>query len=312
MCKVLAKTSDMSRKDWLLLRKAGIGGSDAGSICGLNPYRSAIAVYQDKTSNEIDDADSEAMKQGRDLEDYVAKRFTEATGKKVRRSNVMYQHDTYPYILANIDRMVVGENAGLECKTASAYSANKWKDGNIPESYYVQCAHYMAVTGADCWYIACLILGKEFIWKKIERDEELIQNLLTIETEFWNNHILPKSMPEPDGSACSEELIRKYFGASIEDKTIPLTGFDERLQRRLEITALIEKLDTEKKTIEQQLKLFMGDAEVAENEQYRVSWKNSDSARLDTKALKEEQPDIYNRYIKTIHSRRFLVKPMAS
>ena len=107
-------------------------------------------------------------------------------------------------------------------------------------------------------------------------------------------------------------MIREYFGKALEEKAIPLTGFDEQLKRRTEITQLMEKLDTEKKTIEQKLKMFMGDAEIAENEQYRVSWKNSDSARLDTKALKEEQPDIYNRYSKTIHSRRFLVKPMAS
>ena len=170
----------------------------------------------------------------------------------------------------------------------------------------------MAVTGAKAWYIAVVILGREFIWHKIERDEELIQNLISIEKDFWNNHVIPRIMPEPDGSDSSEELIREYFGKALEEKAIPLTGFDDQLKRRTEITQLMEKLDTEKKTIEQKLKLFMGDAEIAENEQYRVSWKNSDSARLDTKALKEEQPDIYNRYSKTIHSRRFLVKPMAS
>ena len=231
---------------------------------------------------------------------------------KVRRANVIFKNADYPFMFANVDRMIVGEDAGLECKTASAYSADKWKDGHIPESYQIQCHHYMAVTGAKAWYIAVVILGREFIWHKIERDEELIQNLISIEKDFWNNHVIPRIMPEPDGSDSSEELIREYFGKALEEKAIPLTGFDDQLKRRTEIAQLMEKLDTEKKTIEQKLKMFMGDAEVAENDQYRVSWKNSDSARLDTKALKEEQPDIYNRYIKTIHSRRFLVKPMAS
>ena len=312
MKKTMISTKDMSREEWLRLRKAGIGGSDAGSICGLNPFSSPIAVYQDKISEDIADFDNESMRQGRDLEDYVAKRFTEETGKKVRRANVIFKNADYPFMFANVDRMIVGEDAGLECKTASAYSADKWKDGHIPESYQIQCHHYMAVTGAKAWYIAVVILGREFIWHKIERDEELIQNLISIEKDFWNNHVIPRIMPEPDGSDSSEELIREYFGKALEEKAIPLIGFDEQLKRRTEIAQLMEKLDTEKKAIEQKLKLFMGDAEIAENEQYRVSWKNSDSARLDTKALKEEQPDIYNRYSKTIHSRRFLVKPMAS
>lgn len=301
----------MSRQQWLQYRKNGIGGSDAGAICGLNPYYSPLAVYQDKVSKSIDDEDNESMRQGRDLEDYVAKRFMEETGKKVRRANVIFQSNEYPFMFANVDRMIVGEEAGLECKTASAYSADKWKDGHIPESYQIQCHHYMAVTGAKAWYIAVVILGKDFIWHKIERDEELIQNLISIEKDFWNNHVVPEIMPEPDGSESSEELIRQYFGNAESLKTISLTGLDEQLKRRFELQELIDKLDTEKKTIDQKLKVYMGDAEIAENDKYRVSWKNTESARLDTNALKLEQPDIYKRYVRMTHSRRFLIKPVA-
>lgn len=132
----------------------GIGGSDAGAICGRNPYASLMSVYYDKTREDTADCDNESMRQGRDLEAYVAQRFKEATGKKVRRSNIMYQSEEYPFMLANVDRLVVGELAGLECKTASAYSADKWKDDNIPVHYQIQCHHYMAVTEAKAWYLA--------------------------------------------------------------------------------------------------------------------------------------------------------------
>lgn len=308
MKRKMISTKDMSHEEWLRFRKSGIGGSDAGAICGLNPYSSPIAVYQEKVSKDIEDYDNEAMRQGRDLEDYVAERFMEETGKKVRRANVIYKSMKHPFMFANVDRMVVGEDAGLECKTASAYSADKWKDGHIPESYQIQCHHYMAVTGAKAWYIAVVVLGREFIWHKIERDEELIENLISIEKEFWNQHVIPRIMPEPDGSDSSEQLIREYFGNAEEEKRILLTGFDEQLKRRAEIAGLMEKLDTERKTIEQKLKVYMGDAEVAENEHYRIYWKNSHSERLDTKTLKQEQPDIYKQYAKTIDSRRFLVK----
>ena len=167
----LVSTLHMDHEVWLENRRKGIGGSDAGSICGLNPYSSAISVFQDKTQPLTEKPDNESMRQGRDLEEYVARRFMEETGKKVRRANAIFYKEEQPFMLANVDRLIVGENAGLECKTASAYSADKWKDGHIPESYEIQCHHYMAVTGADAWYIACVTLGKEFIWHKIERDE---------------------------------------------------------------------------------------------------------------------------------------------
>ena len=151
---------DMCREEWLRLRKTGLGGSDAGAVCGLNPYSSPMKVYRDKTCEGIEEQDNEAMRQGRDLEEYVAQRFTEATGLKVRRSNYMYRSKEYPFMIADVDRMVVGEDAGLECKTVSAYNADKWEGGDIPLHYVLQCYHYMAVTGKRVWYIAAVILGR--------------------------------------------------------------------------------------------------------------------------------------------------------
>ncbi len=109
--------------EWLQKRKEGIGGSDAGIICGLNPYFSSISVYQDKISTQIEERDNEAMRQGRELKDYVARRFMEAAGLKVRRANWMYK------------------STQLECKTASVYQKDHWKEDRIPPHYMVQCLH---------------------------------------------------------------------------------------------------------------------------------------------------------------------------
>ena len=125
-------TAGMSREGWLQLRKQGIGGSDAGAVCGLNPYSSKMKVFVDKTSDSTEVIDNEAIRIGNDLEQYVAQRFMEATGLKVRRSNFMYRSKEHPFMIADVDRLVIGEDAGLECKTASAYSADKWDDGKIP------------------------------------------------------------------------------------------------------------------------------------------------------------------------------------
>ena len=302
------KIAHLSKTEWLQKRKQGIGGSDAGAICGLNPYISPINVYQNKISTRIEDLDNEAMRQGRELEEYVAKRFTEATGLKVRRSNVMYQNKEYPFMLADVDRMVVGEDAGLECKTANAFQTDKWKDGKIPAHYLLQCLHYMAVTGKTSWYLAVVILGKEFHYVKIDRDEAMIENLVAIEKEFWERHVVPRVMPEPDGSPACDEVIQSCFPVAEKKEIFLPSEFDAVLQRREEILQLSEKLEIERKNIEQRIKLFMGENEIATNEHYQVSWANVDSARIDTRRMKQEQPELYRQFSKVSHSRRFVVK----
>lgn len=183
----LVSTIDLPKTEWLKYRKTGITGTDVGAICGLNPYSSAFQVYQDKITDEISEFDNEAMRQGRDLEEYVARRFTDETGLKVRRANAIFQNEENPFMLADFDRLIVGQRAGLECKTVSPYSADKWSDGNIPLHYQMQVQHYLAVSGFDCWYLAAVIFGKEFLIRKIERDGKWkMQCLLTIIVRSWN------------------------------------------------------------------------------------------------------------------------------
>lgn len=294
--------------DWLRLRKSGIGGSDAGAICGVNPYSSAMKVFQDKTSEAVTEQDNEAIRIGHDLEDYVARRFMEATGLKVRKSNFMYRSKENPFMIADVDRLVVGEDAGLECKTASAYNADKWADGDIPLHYVMQCYHYMAVTGKRTWYIAAVILGREFTYRRLEWDDELIKGLIAVEKNFWNDHVVKGIIPVPDGSRACDEVIGQYFHTAKKASAVKLVGFDERLKRREEILGYISELQEEQKQIEQEVKLFMQDNEFASSECFRVSWKNIDTTKLDTKRIREERPELYADYGKISHYRRFEVK----
>ena len=86
---------------------------------------------------------------------------------------------------------------------------------------------------ADAWYIACVILGREFVWRKIERDESVIQMLIEVEKDFWNNNILAKKMPAPDGSEAADKILSEYYGKSDPEKVIPLIGFDEKLKTKI-------------------------------------------------------------------------------
>lgn len=305
--KRLVSTINLTKSDWLNYRKKGITGTDIGAITGMNPYVSAVSVYQDKITDEISEYDNESMRQGRDMEEYIAQRFTEATGLKVRKANAIYQNEEHPIMLADFDRLIIGQKAGLECKTVSPYSADKWKDGEIPLHYQLQVQHYLAVSGYNCWYIAALIFGKEFIIRKIERDEELINNLITIEERFWNEYVIPRKMPEPDGSEGCSDIISKMYFKVEPNKEISLCGFKTMLLRREELVNLISKMEKEKTQIEQKIKMEMQDASYGLADNYRVSWTAFDTTRLDSKKLKEEKPQIYEEYCKKSTARKFTV-----
>lgn len=306
--KIIADTKDMPKTEWLKHRQAGIGGSDASCIAGLNPWKSAIQLYMDKKEENPQEQKSLRMELGNRLEGLVAELFTEATGLKVRNVNGILKNDKYPYALANIDRAIVGEKAFLECKTTNSYALKEWEEG-VPAHYEIQCLHYMAITGATHCYIAALIGNSDFIWHKIERDEETIDYLMQIEKDFWENNILKDTVPMPDGSDAYSEYLKKKYDKSngqVIELHLLENGVD-KLNRYDEIVTDIKVLESEKKLIEQEIQLYMEEFEVAKIGDRKVTWKSSSRNTIDSKKLKAEMPDIAQQYMKTSTSRTFRV-----
>lgn len=307
---VLVSTKDMSKEEWLKHRQAGIGGSDASAVAGLNPWKTAVQIYMDKKEESPKETKNFRMELGNRLEGLVAELFTEETGLKVRNVNGILYNDKYPFARANIDRAIVGEKAFLECKTTNSYASKDWENG-VPAYYEIQCLHYMAVTGATHCYIAALIGNQEFKIHKIERDQETIDYLMKIEKEFWEENILKDVVPLPDGSyAYSEYLKEKYPNSKSEE--IDITNFikdvDSKLNRYDEIVSDIKALDNEKKVIEQEIQSQMGDCEVARIGERKATWKSQSRSSIDSKKLKSELPDIAAQYIKVSSFRKFSIK----
>ena len=306
--KIIADTKDMSKIEWLKHRQAGIGGSDASCIAGLNPWKSAIQLYMDKKEENPQEQKSLRMELGNRLEGLVAELFTEATGLKVRNVNGILKNDKYPFALANIDRAIVGEKAFLECKTTNSYALKEWEEG-VPAHYEIQCLHYMAITGATHCYIAALIGNSDFIWHKIERDQETIDYLMQIERDFWENNIEKDVVPMPDGSDAYSEYLKKKYDKS-NGQVIELHLLENgvnKLNRYDEIVTDIKALESEKKLIEQEIQLHMEEFEVAKIGDRKVTWKSSSRNTIDSKKLKAEMPDIAQQYMKTSTSRTFRV-----
>lgn len=263
----------MTHDEWLEDRRKSIGGSDAAAVIGLNRYRTPMEVYADKLGVLPPKEDTEAMRLGRDLEEYVAQRFCEATGKKVRRLTETLRNPKYPFAHANIDRRVIGEKAGLECKFSNSLSLKRYKNGEFPDEYYTQCVHYMAVTGWVRWYLAVVIVGVGIKIFTIERDEAEIEALMNAERDFWENNVLKQVPPKPHGTESDNTAINSLFKESEAGASVQLTGFKDKLRIRDDIVQQIKILENEKQRIEQEIKLEMGGNETAETEEYSITWK---------------------------------------
>lgn len=175
---MIKKVRTSNHQEWLELRSNYLGGSDAAAVVGMNSFSSPYSLWAEKTGKAPGFSGNLATEVGTFLEEFVAQKFAEVTGKKVRNCNYSFLNSEYPFAIANIDREIVGEDAGLEIKTTDSLNLKKFKNGEYPENYYVQCVHYMAVTGKKRWYLAVLIGNKEFKWFTIERDEAEIAALI--------------------------------------------------------------------------------------------------------------------------------------
>lgn len=285
-----------TREEWLQARKQGIGGSESATLLGLNPWSSTLDLYLNKTTDEVNDFDSERMRIGRDLEEYVAQRFSEAAGKKVRRNNYMMRNTKFPHLVANIDREIVGENAGLECKTTNSYSGRSWLDdeGNlsIPYNYLIQIHHYMTVCEFDYYYIAILIGNEAFVWEKVERDGEISQMIIDAVNGFYENYIDKEEMPPPDGSNNYTEILNKKWSGDNEEEVDLSSSLEEVVKRYWDVLDMEKDLKDERQLLEQQIKMGMQDNTSARLKNYSFTWKNQASKRIDTKILREKYPDI--------------------
>lgn len=307
---ILAETEGMSRKEWLEYRKCGVGGSDVAAILGISRWKSAVGLWMEKTGQaDSIPQENEAMQWGSILEPVIRSYFAEVMGKPVAEVKAILQHPEYPFMLADLDGITVddeGNPAVLEIKTASEFKRGEWENG-IPVYYETQVQHYLCVTGAEKAYVAVLIGGNSFHVYEVDADLEVHKMLIAVEKDFWNK-VEGGVCPEIDGSDASAELLdRTYKGGNSEKVLLP----DEAIGY---IEAYISASDDEenararKQDAANHIKDLMGDFNSAECLGHTVTWKPLKSERVDAKVLKQQEPEVYAEYAKTITSRRFSVK----
>jgi len=313
----LVDTRKIERADWLEVRKTGIGGSDAAAAVGLSPYKSQLELWMEKTNREADlprpdpKDTTEPVYWGTMLEPIVAASYTQQTGRKVRKVNAVLQHPQFPFMLANLDREVVGTPSVqiLECKTVGEFGAKLWKDG-VPEYVQLQVQHQLSVTGKQAVDVAVLICGQRLEVHRIQRDDDLIARLIHLEAQFWE-YVTSDTLPPADGSESADRALRVLYPGNSsmvdfsDDRNLSAT-FADLVNLRADIKV---KQDYAEK-LKQALQQAMGDASAAQFETGRVLFKRSqDSTTINTDLLLLNHPELALEYSVTKPgTRRFLIR----
>ncbi|MBR4929723.1 MAG: YqaJ viral recombinase family protein [Bacteroidaceae bacterium] len=302
----ITKVKTANHEEWKALRSNYIGGSDAAAVVGLNPFSSRYSLWAEKTGRIPGFEGNLATEVGTFLEEFVAQKFAAETGKKVRRDNQSFLNSDYPWAIANIDRDIVGEDAGLEIKTTSELNLKKFKGGEYPANYYAQMVHYMAITGKKRWYLAVLIGNREFKWFTLERDEDEIAALMEAEKDFWRL-VETDTPPEADGMEATSEAIKTIYPES-NGSTVDLYIYRAELARYLSLTKQIKELEGFRDESANTVKAFLGDAERGECEGFKASWKTQTRRTFDGKAFMADHPEMdFSGYYKESSTRVFRV-----
>jgi putative phage-type endonuclease len=205
--------------EWFEFRKNGIGGSEVGTVLGINRWDTNVRLYHEKIGTiEPRRETSERMFWGLTLEDRIADIWKFYDGTKdgyvenaikqqiIRECspvNAYITNPKYPWLFASVDRLIdidggfnliTGEaletEGILECKAMSYWVNRMWDDG-VPVSYLTQIHQYMAILETDYAEIAILVDSGDFVVEKIQRDDILVDRMLDITKSFWYDRVIP-------------------------------------------------------------------------------------------------------------------------
>ena len=272
MRRKMTPTGNLTREEWLQLRRNGIGGSDASVIMGKNPYRSILQLWEEKTGKlPVSDNGNEFTYWGNVMEPIIRKEFMNRTGLKVRQKHAMIFHEEYPYLFADVDGIVTderGEKCIFEAKTASQYKADQWENG-VPE---------------------------EFVFTTIYRDDSLIEELTAREKEFWEECVLTGTEPVVDDSEATREYLNEKYSDSVADTIQLEADMKKVIAQYQDVDSKVKELEKQKTGLANRIKAVMGEYETGELDGIVVSWKKISRESVDSRRLRKEKPEIFAEY----------------
>lgn len=295
---------DKEPEKWLELRTTGIGGSDVGAIMGMNKYASPLTIYLSKKNVEGFKGNA-ATEWGHILEDPIRKKAAEELGIEIISVPGMYTSNDIPYMNANIDGLCHAENqvtiggetveglGGFEIKTSSR--GEGFSEDEIPDSYYCQVQHYMAVTNLTWFVLTAFFLNTKSVRHYVIRrnDDFIYSNLIPAEKDFWEKYVMANLAPEPLGIDSEEEYIKNLPVADVVELD---TETENLISQRMELQQQIKELEQKESALKDSIILKLSilsnnmsnsDKVSAAGERFKLSYNTQKKTSVDSDALKK-------------------------
>jgi putative phage-type endonuclease len=325
--------ADAPRDEWLAARRSGIGASEASGILGVSRWTDPYGVWAQKLGLVPDVVDNEAMYWGRAIEPLLRTRFVEDTGIPVKRSGLLRSRE-HSFMLYTPDG-ITADGGLFEAKTSTGRLAEEWEDDEVPDHANVQVHQGMIVTGRSHAYIAGLLDGRNWMVRRVERDEDLCRVIIAEEERFWVENVLGETAPPV--TALSLDTIKARYGVASANPLVLRTEDPAQAREAIEIRSVLERrkaakaavkiAETNADTVEAELKERIGEhSSIEVDGEVLVKLKNDGTfspkrfaeehpdlaakftrttEALDVKALAEAHPEIHTRY------RARVVRPVA-
>lgn len=293
-------TVALGREGWLELRRTGLGGSDVAAAVGLSPFTSRYALWLDKIGEPTGVVETEPMKWGHRLEEPIARAFEGETGYATWSQPVMLRSRTHHFALANPDRFTVDGDgmAIVEIKNVGNHRASEWQDGP-PLHYRMQGQWYLAVSGLRRVYYAVLVGGQNLVIYQVERDDDLIAEMMRHAEAFWTLVTLRRP-PDVDGEDSTTRALKAQYTEVVRETVDGGAELAALLAKREGAKALFDTVESQLQEVDNRIIALLGDAEVATVDGVEVVRRPAQTrTSLDIAALKREYPDIAAQFSKS-------------
>ncbi|SFO83348.1 putative phage-type endonuclease [Amycolatopsis arida] len=302
---VLPAGADRDR--WERARAAGLGGSDVATACGLNPWRTPFQLWLEKTGRvgaaEFDATAVERLRWGQILEPVLLREWDDQHPEYILTGGAgIYADRDHPWMLGNVDGLAwdySGALAGVvEVKTGGHRACAEWADDHVPIHYVCQAQWYLRLLDAPRAFVVALLDTNTYLERVIERDDDLIADLVDAAAEFWG-YVQRDDPPPADASDTTRRALARW--PAMPGETVELDPlWHKHLARRRELSEQIKALEVERAGIDNRLRAAMGPAEQAHLNGHRVASHKAPSKpvrSLDYVRLAAEHPDLYATYV---------------
>ena len=269
-----------------------LGGSEISGVMGMSRWTTPLEIWAKKTGAIKDNFEmNEAVEMGNRLEDMVCELFEEKSGIKVEVDETTFRHPDYDFLVAHLDRRIVGGGV-FEAKTCSAYKVDEWLGEEIPSEYYLQVNFYMGILAEHIGYIAVLVGGQKFIWKKVDFSQELFDKQVEMAVTFWRDYVLTDTPPFAISS--DQDTLMAMFPESRPDSLRTITDPDEETNFNnlaidyLEGRQQIKEIEKEVNDAANKIKQLIEDSEGLETGMFKSSWRSFKRKSVNIEALKAE------------------------